>query len=95
MTERPKYHDEQCVDRILIDEKTTKKEKPKEVYHKRAEKPKSTGVTLTKQDQIDGARIEKKVIKVGKRDVHEVKTIPEELRRMEERLLTETEKVCL
>lgn len=74
----------------MIERPTTEKEKPKEIYHKRTEKSKSTGVAFTRQDQTDGAKIDKEVIKVGKHDVHEV-----ESKKMEERLLTENEKVCL
>ena len=94
--ERPKYPREQEVGRIVIEEvPEEKEERPRDIYRQYVEKPRTTEVTVTREDVSDVCKPYEKedVVKVGKLDVHELDKTPVESRRVEERLLTETETV--
>ena len=94
--ERPKYPREREAGRIVIEEiAEEKEERPREIHRKFTEEPRTTEVTVTRQDVKDVYRPYEKedVVKVGKLDVHELEERPVESRTYEERLLTETEKV--
>ena len=94
--ERPKYPRDQEVGRIVIEEvPEEKEEKPRDIYRKYVEKPRTTEVTVTREDVSDVCKPYEKedVVKVGKLDVHELDKTPMESRRVEERSPIRSERV--
>ena len=94
--ERPRYLREQEVGRIVIEEvPEEKEERPRDIYRKYVEKPRTTEVTVTREDVSDVCKPYEKedVVKVGKLDVHELDKTPMESRRVEEKSLTRSERV--
>ena len=94
--ERPKYRKEHEVGRIVIEEvPEEKEERPRDIYRKYVEKPRTTEVTVTREDVSDVCKPYEKedVVKVGKLDVHELNKTPMESRRVEERSLIRSERV--
>ena len=94
--ERPRYPRDQEVGRIVIEEIPEEKdEKLRDVYSKITEKPRTTEVTVTREEVTDVSRPFDKedMIKVGKLDVDELEKRAVESRRVEERLLTKRERV--
>ena len=94
--ERPKYPREQEVGRIVIEEvPEEKEERPRDIYRKYVEKPRTTEVTVTREDVSDVCKPYEKedVVKVGKLDVHELDKTPMESRRVEERSPIRSERV--
>lgn len=91
-TGHPKDH---ALDRIVIEEIPEKKEKEPQVHRKYDGKPRTTEVTVRRDDVKDVCKPYQKedLIKVGKLDVHGLEKAPEESRRLEERLLTQTERL--
>lgn len=100
--ERPRYPRDQDFGRIVIEELPEgKTEKPRDMYRKFMEKPRTTELSLVRQDVRDISKLREKedVMRVGKLDVCQLEERPVESRKKEERLLRtekleEPRKVC-
>lgn len=92
---RAKYPEEQRVGRIVIEEiPEQKEERPQGVYHRYAEKPRATDVTVTREVRDVARPTEKEeVVKVGKLNIQEMEKTSVESRRPEEKFLAQTERI--
>ena len=93
--ERRRHPKDYDVGRIVIEEIPEEKEEKPQVYRKYQGKPRTTAVTITMDDVKDVSKTYQKedVTEVGRIDGYRPGDAPEESRKLEDRLLTKTERI--